>query len=123
MATLAVKDLDAARKYYEDVLGFKPVGDSPGGVLYTAGSTSFLVYASEFAGTSRSTAISFEIPDAAFDSEAADLRSRGVSFDEFEMEGIEWNDGVASMGDGRAAWFTDPDGNILNIQASVGRPA
>ncbi len=120
MATLAVKDLDAARAYYEGTLGFAPAGDSPGGALYSAGSTRFLVYVSAFAGTSRSTAISFEIPADRFDAEIADLRARGVTFDEFEADGLEWDDGVATMGEGRTAWFSDPDGNILNVQTSVG---
>lgn len=119
ITTLAVKDLDAARTYYEGTLGFTPSGDSPGGVLYRAGATRFLVFVSGFAGTNKSTAISFTIPPDRFDAEIADLRGRGVSFDEFEAEGLEWDDGVATMGDGRTAWFTDPDGNILNVQSSV----
>jgi hypothetical protein len=36
----------------------------------------------------------------------------------FDFEGAEWEDGVASMGsEMRAVWFTDPDGNILNLSA------
>lgn len=116
IATLAVKDLDGARAYYEGVLGFAPAGDVPDGVLYAAGGTQFLVYPSAFAGTNRATAISFQVPADHFDAEVADLRARGVSFDEFDAEGIEWRDGVATMGDMRAAWFSDPDGNVLNVE-------
>ena len=51
-----------------------------------------------------------------FDAEVAALREKGVAFQTFEMDGIEWNEGVALMGDSlKAVWFSDPDGNILNV--------
>jgi hypothetical protein len=75
-----------------------------------------LVYESEYAGTNEATAASFEASTAAFDAEVAALREKGVPFQTFEMDGVEWNEGVASMGDSlKAVWFSDPDGNILNV--------
>jgi hypothetical protein len=51
-----------------------------------------------------------------FDAEVAALREEGVAFQTFEMDGVEWNEGVAAMGDSlKAVWFSDPDGNILNV--------
>ena len=61
--------------------------------------------------------MSYDVPLSDFDSEVNWLRGQGVEFTTFEMDGIEWNDGVATMGEMRAVWFTDPDGNILNISA------
>ena len=74
IATIAVKDLQVARDFYEGVLGFAPRGDSPEGVLYGAGSGAFLVYPSSFAGTNRATAMSFQVPGDRFDAEVAALR-------------------------------------------------
>lgn len=47
--------------------------------------------------------------------EVTELKGRGVSFDTFEMEGIEWSGDIATMGDSKAAWFKDSEGNILAI--------
>ncbi|MCC6495093.1 MAG: VOC family protein [Propionibacteriaceae bacterium] len=115
--TIAVKDLQRARDFYEGLLGFTQQGDSPDGVVYAAGSTSFLVYPSAFAGTNKATAMGFQVPSGSFDSEVGALRDKGISFQTFEMEGLTWNDGVASFGEEyRAVWFEDPDGNILNVE-------
>lgn len=120
MPTLAVRDLQRARAFYEGVLGFTPNTDVVEGVVYTAGSGSFLVYPSSFAGTNKATAMSLQIPGADFDAEVSGLRDKGVTFQTFEVDGITWDDGVATFGEGmRGAWFEDPDGNILNVE-SVG---
>lgn len=118
--TLAVKDLQRARDFYEGVLGFAPKGDVPEGVYYAAGSSAFLVYPSSFAGTNKATAMAFQVPEGSFDSEVAALREKGVTFQTFEMEGITWDEGVATFADQfRAVWFEDPDGNILNVETGV----
>lgn len=119
--TIAVKDLATARAFYEDTLGVTPKTENSEGILYGAGSGSFFVYRSEFAGSNKATAMSFMLPTEAFDSEVATLRDRGVSFQTFDAPGLEWNDGVASMEDGqiKSVWFTDPDGNILNIDGGM----
>lgn len=116
---LAVSDLDRARAFYEDTLGLRPSREAAGGVLYAVGGGEFLVYPSAYAGTNRATALSFTVPDDAFDAEVADLRSRGVTFDTFEAEGLEWTDGVASSPGMRAVWFSDPDGNVLNLETTT----
>ncbi|WP_377643521.1 VOC family protein [Oryzobacter terrae] len=118
--TIAVKDLQTARDFYEGVLGFSSAGDTHEGVVYGAGKTTFLVYPSSFAGTNKATAMSFQIPPDRFDAEAAALREKGITFSTFEAEGLEWDDGVATMGDSfKSAWFEDPDGNILNIESGM----
>ena len=118
--TLAVSDLQRAREFYEGVLGFASVGDVADGVMYPSGNGSFLVYPSAFAGTNKATAMSLQVSAEAFDAEVAALRERGVTFDVFEMDQITWDNGVASLPDGsRAAWFTDPDGNILNLEVGM----
>ncbi|GAA4407827.1 VOC family protein [Fodinibacter luteus] len=119
IATLAVKDLDKAREFYEGVLGFTPRREVAEGVLYAAGSREFLVYPSSFAGTNRATALSFQVPGDQFDAEVQALRDNGIDFQTFEAEELDWVDGVASFGEFRSAWFEDPDGNILNVETGV----
>lgn len=123
--TLAVADLQRARDFYEGLLGFT-VADQGAeeGLFYSAGSGTFFVYVSSYAGTNKATAMSFQVPPDRFDAEVQALRDQGVQFLTFEMEGMTWADGVATMpgmspdgGDVRAVWFTDPDGNILNIDS------
>jgi len=117
--TLAVRNLEQARAFYEGVLGFTPVGDAPDGVMYRAGSSQILVYPSAYAGTNKATAVSFHVPGDAFDAEVAALRASGLVFQTFEVADMSWEDGVATMGEMRAVWFADPDGNILNVETSL----
>jgi catechol 2,3-dioxygenase-like lactoylglutathione lyase family enzyme len=121
LATLATADLDRARAFYEQTLGFKPTREVPevGVVAYEAGNGSVLLYASEFAATNKATALSFDVPIDAFDAEITALRKAGVKFETYDLPGTNWEDGVAKMGDQRAAWFKDPDGNILSLTARM----
>lgn len=120
--TLGVRSLEQARAFYEGVLGFSPVGDVPDGVMYRAGTGQFLVYPSAYAGTNKATAMSFSVPADAFDAEVAALRDSGLIFQTFEVEEMVWEDGVATMGEMKAVWFADPDGNILNVETSPDSP-
>lgn len=113
--TLATADPGRSRAFYEGVLGFEPVEETDEGVFYESGDSAFFVYQSGFAGTNRATSMSFQVPNDEFDAEIQALRDAGVSFDTFEMDEIEWQDGVAIREGMRSAWFSDPDGNILNI--------
>ncbi|WP_448072006.1 VOC family protein [Georgenia yuyongxinii] len=116
VAALAVKDLDAAREFYEGTLGFtRSEGDFPDGVLYAVGSGRVMVYASSYAGTNKATAVSFQVPAEDFDAEVAALREKGVTFQTFDMPSGSWDDGVLSDGSMRSVWFEDLDGNILNV--------
>jgi catechol 2,3-dioxygenase-like lactoylglutathione lyase family enzyme len=117
--TLAVSDLTRARAFYENTLGLTAEREEPGGVTYPCGSGNLFVYSSAYAGTNKATAVTFDIPAADFDSEVDELRAQGIEFLTFDMDGVAWNDGVATMGEQiRAVWFTDPDGNILNLSVN-----
>jgi len=99
LATIAVSDLNRARAFYEQTLGFKPSRELPqfGLVGYEAGGGSVLLYASEFAGTNKATALTFDVPVDAFDAEIAALRQAGVTFEVFDLPGTTWEDGVARI--------------------------
>jgi len=120
MATLATADIERSRKYYEGMLGMSEMPESaesqlPGGVTYKCGDGGIFVYESEYAGTNKATSVTFTASDDQFDREVNRLRQKGVSFLTFDFVGMEWEGEVAKMGGMRAVWFTDPDGNILNL--------
>ena len=119
VATLPTKDLPKARSFYEDALGLTPERESAAGVSYKcSGGGMVFLYQSEYAGTNKATALSFDVPTAGFDDEIDTLREKGVTFMTFEAEGLDWKDGVASMGEEmKSVWFTDPGGNIINVSA------
>ena len=119
IATLAVKDLQVARDFYEGVLGFSARDDVPEGVLYASGAGAFLVYPSSFAGTNRATALSFQVPRAPSTRRSRRCGTRVWSSRPSRLRASVDN-GVASLGDdSRGVWFEDPDGNILNVETGV----
>ena len=110
---IAVKDLDRARKFYEETLGLKQVDDFGEGFMLKSGDTTFNVYRSEFAGTNKATALNFDVDD--IDAEVRELKDKGVMFEHYELEGLTAK-GDVYVGEGmKTAWFKDPDGNILSL--------
>lgn len=118
---LAVTDMGRARGFYENTLGFAVVDEGDGGVVYGYAGGGFFVYPSSFAGTNKSTALTFQVPADRFDAEIAGLRSHGIAFQTWDVpDGSHWEDGVLVGDDGmHAAWFADPDGNILNVSTPL----
>ena len=113
-AMVAVKDLEKAKPFYTDTLGLKILREEPEGVEFECGGGSILVvYPSSFAGTAQNTVAGWET--ANIDAEIADLRGRGVTFEEYDMPGLKTENGIAKLGTVRGAWFKDPDGNIFAI--------
>ena len=116
VATLPTSDLTRARDFYENTLGLVVQRGDMGGVSFTCGSGNLFVYESSYAGTNKATSVTFDVPASEFDAEVDALRAKGIEFMTFDMEGLEWNDGVASMGtEMRGVWITDPDSNILSL--------
>ena len=115
VATIAVKDLEAGKKFYEETLGLTKSGDDPGGILYKSGDSSVFVYQSEFAGTNKATAASWGVGDDV-ESVVSGLKAKGVTFEHYDsIPGAKLEGDIHVLGDLKAAWFKDPDGNILNI--------
>src|SRR5258708_23982070 len=115
VATLAVKDMDAAKKFYEGTLGLTKSGDDPGGILYKSGDSNVFIYQSEFAGTNKATAASWGVGDS-IESIVEGLKAKGVNFEHYDsIPGATLQGDVHIMGELKAAWFKDPDGNILNL--------
>jgi predicted enzyme related to lactoylglutathione lyase len=114
-AMLPAKDIERAKSWYADTLDLKPTYEDEGGVQYTAGDgTEFWVYPSQFAGTNQATAMGFNAKDLS--AEMDQLRSRGVTFEEYDIPGVKTVDGIAEFGEGeRGAWFKDSEGNIISL--------
>lgn len=115
-AVLPAKDIARAKAFYRDVLGLEPADDSMDeeNLIYRCGKgTSFLLYATDNAGTAKNTQLGWGTDD--IDAEVADLRGRGVVFEEYDFPGLKTENGIATTPVGKAAWFLDTEGNILNI--------
>jgi catechol 2,3-dioxygenase-like lactoylglutathione lyase family enzyme len=119
VATVPTADLGRAREFYEQTMGLSAFLEDHerGVVMYVCGEGHLLVYRSEFAGSNRATAVTFRVEIDDFDAIASDLRDQGVEFDTFDMEGGVWEDGILVGEDERAAWFRDPDGNVIALTA------
>jgi catechol 2,3-dioxygenase-like lactoylglutathione lyase family enzyme len=112
IATIAVNNIEAARKFYEGVLGLKRTGDGePGTASYRAGSSAVLVYESQYAGTNQATAVTWMLGDGIDDTVRA-LESKGVVFEHYDFPNTTREGDVHVVGTLRLAWFKDPDGNI-----------
>lgn len=122
VANLAVKDIDRARRFYTDTLGLKQV-DSEGDefAVFRSGDSDINIYRSEFAGTNEATAVSWEVDD--IDAEVETLKGKGVTFEHYDMPGLEVRGDIHVGEEGKMAWFKDPDGNILHIMGKVREPA
>jgi len=110
---LAVKDLDRARKFYQDTLGLKQTDDFGEGFMLKSGGTDITVYKSEFAGTNKATALTFGVDD--IQKEVRDLKDKGIAFEHYELEGLTPKGDIYEGEGMKTAWFKDPDGNILSL--------
>jgi catechol 2,3-dioxygenase-like lactoylglutathione lyase family enzyme len=115
IATVAVRDLGQARKFYEGVLGLR-VEDAQGSeaITFKSGTSLVIVYRSEFAGTNRATAINWSLGND-IEKVVQALRERGVKFERYDMPGLTQKGDVHAFGEFKTAWFKDPDGNILAL--------
>ena len=113
-ATVAVTDLDRAKKFYGETLGLSAKEERSDGVIYESGETWMLVYPSSFAGTNQATCMTFEVSDV--EKAVEELAGRGVTFEQYDFPGMKTDArGIAEIQGERGAWFKDPDGNILAV--------
>ena len=113
VATVAVKDLERARKFYEGTLGLTKVMENEEVIAFKTGQSKLFVYRSQFAGTNKATAVTFVADEV--DDLVRKLKSRGVSFEHYDLPQMTRQGDVHVAGSMRAAWFKDPDGNIFSL--------
>jgi catechol 2,3-dioxygenase-like lactoylglutathione lyase family enzyme len=127
IAKLPAQDLDRARVFYRDRLGLEPVEERAGGLRYCCAEGEFHVFRSSGAPSGTSTQLGFEVED--LDRTVAELRGRGVVFDDVESRPgfrmadsiVEVDDNYPSKGTGeRGAFFRDSEGNVLGLGQATG---
>ena len=113
-AYLPAADVARARAFYEGTLGFRASEQATGIVRYECGGgTACVLYHTGNAGTNRASQAFWQVKDIA--GEVAELRRRGVKFEEYDMPGLKTVDGIATAGGAKAAWFKDTEGNTLAL--------
>jgi predicted enzyme related to lactoylglutathione lyase len=121
-AVLRAEDLARAKKFYADVLGLKP-GDMSGpasegmGMFRAGDGTGVMIYERPGMPAPQNTALGFGVPADKFDAVVADLRAKGVKFEDYDLPdiGLKTVNGIAAFEGFKAAWFKDSEGNIVNI--------
>ena len=120
-AYIPAKDVKRARRFYEEKVGLKPKQEIAGGVVYEFGeNTACFLYPTENAGTSRASQAFWQVDD--IEREVAELRRRGVQFEEYDVPGMKTENGIATAGGARSAWFKDSEGNIMAVIQSLSPP-
>ncbi len=111
VTTVAVTDLDRAKRFFQEQLGLSPIEETPFAVRFAAGKgTQFSVRRGQ--PNVGQTVAHFEVDD--LDSMVRDLTARGVAFEEYESP--KTTNFIAQIGPARGAWFKDPDGNIFGMR-------
>jgi catechol 2,3-dioxygenase-like lactoylglutathione lyase family enzyme len=114
MATIAVKNLKEARKFYEGTLSLKSVhAEGDQAITYQSGSSQVLVYQSQFAGTNKATAATWMVRNV--EGLVKELKAKGITFEHYDFPGMTRKGDVHIAGKLKNAWFKDPDGNILAL--------
>ncbi len=118
-AIVPVSDIDKAVKFYGETLGLEldvRRDDLPENreAEFRAGDGTLVVYESVGAGQSKNTMAAFRVDD--LDAVVSTLRERGVTFEEYDLPSLKTDNGIGRIGDLRAAWARDPDGNILAFE-------
>ena len=106
-------DVSRARKFYEGTVGLRPREEYAGGVIYECGGTEVFMYPTSNAGTSKASQAYWQVKDV--EAEVAELKARGVQFEEYDMPGVTMKNSIATAGGAKTAWFKDTEGNILAV--------
>jgi catechol 2,3-dioxygenase-like lactoylglutathione lyase family enzyme len=123
---LPAQDLERARAFYSEKLGLEPSEEREGGLRYECAEGAFGLFASTGAPSGEHTQMGWEVDD--IKATVAELRSRGVVFEEYDFPGLKTVDGIAEIegnypskgGVGEhAAWFRDSEGNLLGIGEAI----
>ena len=115
--TIPVVDLNRAKRFYETTLGLKPIpknNDTTSGiVIFECGNSTLIELYQRGPSKADHTVATFEVSN--IEEEVNMLRGKGVNFEEYNMPEIKTQNGIATQGSVKAAWFKDSEGNILCI--------
>ena len=113
VATVAVKNLESARKFYEQTLGLTKVMENEEVLAFKSGRSTLFVYRSQYAGTNKATAVTWVADEV--EEIVKTLKGRGVSFEHYDLPNMTRQGDLHVAGTMKAAWFKDPDGNIFSL--------
>ena len=113
IATVAVKNLQTAKQFYEGTLGLTTVMESEEVLAFKTGKSTLFVYRSQFAGTNEATAVTFVSQEV--DDLVRTLSERGVIFEHYDLPQMTRQGDIHVAGAMKTAWFKDPDGNIFSL--------
>jgi len=116
IATIAVKDLKVAGKFYAETLGLKRTGpEQPGTLTFSTAKGQLMIYESQFARTNQATALTWDV-GSEVESIVGALKTRGVTFEHYDnLPDIKREGDIHICGSMKVAWFKDPDGNIHSL--------
>jgi catechol 2,3-dioxygenase-like lactoylglutathione lyase family enzyme len=115
---LPVKDLERARRFYERQLGLERGQAKPDGkFVYRCGGTEIALFPRPGGTKAEHTAVSFRVADISATIRA--LESRGVTFADYDLPGLNTVEHVCVLGAQKAAWFQDSEGNILCLHEDL----
>ncbi len=115
---LPVKDMARARRFYEDQLALVPQGLRPDGKFtYRLGGTTLALFPKPEGTKAEHTALSFRVEH--IEGAIAELKSRGVRFADYDFPDFKTVEHVCVLGSEKAAWFEDPEGNILCLHEDI----
>ena len=124
-ARIPAQNLERAKKFYAEKLGLTPDAERPGGIRYRCGNGWFALFESKGAGSGSHTQLGLEVDD--IEAAVAELRKRGVKFEEYDFPGMKTVNGIAEVegnypGKGRGekgVWFYDSEGNLIGLGQAV----
>ncbi len=109
-AALPVKDINRARKFYQEKLGLTPVSEEQGGLTYQVKGSSFFLFPSAGVSNGSFTQLGWETDN--IEAEMAELKAKGVIFEEYNLPDFKTIGGIFTQEGSRAAWFKDSEGNL-----------
>jgi predicted enzyme related to lactoylglutathione lyase len=113
-AALPVEDLARARRFYEEKLGMTPSREVEGALFYEGnGNSGFLLFPTGGRPSGQHTQMAWFVKDIA--ATVAELKRRGVRFEDYDFPGLKTIDGIADLGYEKSAWFRDSEGNLLAL--------
>jgi catechol 2,3-dioxygenase-like lactoylglutathione lyase family enzyme len=112
-AYIPASNLQRARRFYEQTLGLKPAEEYGGGVIYRCGGVEVFMYHTTNAGPSMASQAFWQVNDV--EAEVAELKARGVVFEEYDTPGMKMKNSIATGGGAKTAWFKDSEGNIMAV--------
>jgi predicted enzyme related to lactoylglutathione lyase len=111
-ATIPATDVEQLTAFYADTLGFEPIKETRAGVFFGAANGTLFAVTRQSGGASGThTQMGFRVED--IEQEVADLRRRGIEFEEYAAP--QTVGGIAEVPVGKAAWFKDPQGNLIGM--------